>query len=205
MRSTLTAVSITLAALTACADAATAPPMAEGGALLDKGGVPHEKAPPRIRVKGFIRQDFLFALPEHDYQGGRFELQIHGLDEGSLFSSTCDICQVRDVLQPGGIIGGSFLGEGPARFGKSSWGLLYYQGVISVTAEPVTVVGPGELRTPVVLSARIAGFTEPPFTTVLPPELEVRLVAKGELVMQIVAAQGDPTLLFRTEAEFRFR
>jgi hypothetical protein len=204
MRYTLTAVSITLAALTACADATTSPRLVDDGALLDKGGVPHAKEPPSIHVKGFIRQDFFFALPEHYYQGGRFELQMQGLDAGVLFS-TCVPCQIGEVLQPGGQIVGSFLGEGPARLGKSEWDILFYQGLIEVTAEPVTVLGPGELRTPAVLSARIAGFTESPVATQLPPVLDVRLFARGEIVMQIVAAQGDPTLLFRTEAEFRFR
>jgi hypothetical protein len=77
--------------------------------------------------------------------------------------------------------------------------------VIEVSVDPVVVSGPGEIRTPARLSASISGFMEPPFTTSLPPELDVQLFAKGELVMQIVAVPGDPTLLFRTTAEFVFR
>jgi hypothetical protein len=131
-------------------------------------------------------------------------MQIDGADAGSLFS-VCAVCTAGDVLQPGGIIGGAFIGEGPARLGKDSWSSLFYAGVIEVSVDPVVVSGPGEIRTPARLSASISGFMEPPFTTSLPPELDVQLFAKGELVMQIVAVPGDPTLLFRTTAEFVFR
>jgi hypothetical protein len=171
---------------------------------LDKGGVPHEKGPPRIRVKGHISQEFVFEAPDHEYSGGRFSMQIDGSDAGSLFS-VCLVCTAGDVLEPGGIIAGSFIGSGPVRLGKSSWNSLFYAGVIEVSVDPVVVSGPGEIRTPARLSASIAGFVEAPLITTLPPELEVDLWAKGELVMQIVAAPGDPTLLFRTSAEFRFR
>lgn len=204
MRLDKTAALLSLLAVAACSGAPTASRMLDESPSLDKGGVPHEKGPARIHVKGYISQEFVFEAPDHEYRGGRFSMQIDGADAGSLFSD-CLVCTAGDVLQPGGTIGGSFIGEGPASLGKASWNSLFYAGSIDVSVDPVVVTGPGELRTPARLSASISGFMEPPFTTTLPPELEVELFAKGELVMQIVAVPGDPTLLFRTTAEFVFR